>query len=72
MPADIVQDFRRVVAGRGEGALAQLEDEFCGNCNQAVNAQMVNELLQEKVVPCKSCGAYLYLPESREPVKRGE
>ena len=72
LPADIQQDFKRVVGGRGEEGLAQLEDEYCGNCNQMVNPQMVNELLLEKVVPCKSCGAYLYLPENREPVKRGE
>jgi len=72
LPEDMQQDFKRVVGGRGEEGLAQLEDEYCGNCNQMVNAQMVNELLQEKVVPCKSCGAYLYLPENREPVKRGE
>lgn len=72
LPVDIKQDFERVVGARGEDGLAQIEDEYCGNCNQMVNAQMINELLMERVVPCKSCGAYLYLPENREPVKRGE
>lgn len=72
LPADVKQDFERVVGSRGEDGLAEIEDEYCGNCNQMVNAQMINELLLEKVVPCKSCGAYLYLPENREPVKRGE
>ena len=31
---------------------------------------MFNELLLEKMVLCKSCGAILYLPEDREPVKK--
>lgn len=72
LPAEIKPDFERVVGTRGEDGLAQIEEEFCGNCNQQVNAQMINELLMERVVPCKSCGAYLYLPENREPVKGGE
>ena len=72
LPAEVKQDFERIVGTRGEDGLAVVEEEFCGNCNQRVNPQMINELLMEKVVLCKSCGAFLYLPENREPVKRGE
>lgn len=72
LPPDVKQDYKLIVGTRGEDGLAQVEDEFCGHCNQAINAQMVNELLMEKLVICKSCGAILYLPENREPVKGGE
>jgi predicted nucleic acid-binding Zn-ribbon protein len=72
LPAEVKQDFARIVGARGEEGLAEIEEEYCGNCNQMVNSQMINELLLEKVVTCKNCGAFLYLPENRELVKRGE
>ena len=70
LPSDIKQDFDRIVGTRGEDGLACVEGEFCGHCNQMINPQMFNELLLEKMVLCKSCGAILYLPEDREPVKK--
>ena len=72
LPADVRPDYDRVVGTRGEDGLAQVDDECCGNCNQVVNPQVINELLMERVVLCRSCGAFLYLPENREPVNRGE
>jgi len=72
LPRDIKQDFDRIVGTRGEDGLACLEGEFCGHCNQMINPQMFNELLLEKLVLCKSCGAILYLPEDREPKRREE
>lgn len=71
IPPELKQDFRRIVGTRGEDGLACVEGEFCGHCNQMINPQMFNELLMEKMVLCKSCGAILYLPEDREPVHRG-
>lgn len=71
LPVDLMQDFTRVVGTRGEDGLACVEEEFCGNCNQKINAQMFNLLLQEQLVLCQSCGAYLYLPENREPKHSG-
>ena len=70
LPAEIKQDFDRIVGTRGEDGLACVEGEFCGHCNQMINPQMFNELLLEKMVLCKSCGAILYLPEDREPKRR--
>lgn len=70
LPSDIKQDFDRIVGTRGEDGLACVEGEFCGHCNQMINPQMFNELLLERMVLCKSCGAILYLPEDREPVKK--
>lgn len=71
LPRDVKQDYDRIVGGRGEDGLACVEGEFCGHCNQMINPQMFNELLMEKLVMCKSCGAIVYLPEDREP-KRHE
>lgn len=70
LPAEIKQDFDRIVGGRGEDGLACVEGEYCGHCNQSINAQMFNLLLKEEFLLCKSCGAILYLPEDREPIKR--
>ena len=73
LPADIKSDFDRIVGTRGEDGLAVIEEGFCGHCNQAVNSQMINELMmEEKMILCKSCGAILYLPENLEPIKGGE
>lgn len=70
LPGEVKQDFERIVGTRGEDGLACVEGEFCGHCNQMINPQMFNELLMEKMVLCKSCGAILYLPEDREPKRR--
>jgi predicted nucleic acid-binding Zn-ribbon protein len=72
LPSDIKQDFDRIVGTRGEDGLACVEGEFCGHCNQMINPQMFNEMLMEKMVLCKSCGAILYLPEDREPKRRDD
>ena len=71
LPVDIRPDYSRIVGGRGEDGMACVEGEFCGHCNQMINAQMFNLLLLEELVLCKSCGAILYLPEDREPKKSG-
>ncbi len=71
LPGDVRQDFDRIVGTRGEDGLACVEGEFCGHCNQMINPQMFNEMLLEKMVLCKSCGAVLYLPEDREPKHNG-
>ena len=70
LPGDFKQDFTRIVGTRGEDGMACVEGEYCGHCNQKINAQMFNLMLKEELVLCKSCGAILYLPEDREPVKR--
>lgn len=67
IPGEVKQDYDRIVGTRGEDGLATVEGEYCGHCNQMINPQMLNELLMEKLVLCKSCGAILYLPENREP-----
>lgn len=63
LPADVKQDYDRVVRAHGEDALAPLDDENCGGCFQRITPQMLNELALGKMVFCKSCGRLLYVPE---------
>jgi predicted nucleic acid-binding Zn-ribbon protein len=65
IPADLRAEYDRLVKGRGEEALAQVEGEYCGGCNFKLTAQMMNELLIGKPVFCKNCGSLLYMPENR-------
>ncbi len=70
LPAEVKADYNRIVGSRGEDGMAVLDGECCGHCFQTITAQMVNELLLEHLVLCKSCGCFLYLPEDREPKRR--
>ncbi len=65
LPADFKSDYERVARVRGEEALAEVDGEVCGNCFQMLTPNMMNDLYLAKPVFCKSCGALLYLPESR-------
>lgn len=65
LPADFKNDYNRIIAARGEHALAPVEGESCGGCHQMLSPQTMNELYMAKPVFCKSCGCLLYLPEDR-------
>ena len=34
LPSEVKQDFERIVGTRGEEGLAEIDEEYCGNCNQ--------------------------------------
>lgn len=63
LPADVKQDYDRVVKAHGEDALAPLDGDVCGGCFQKVNLQMINLLQLSNMVFCKTCGRLLYIPE---------
>ena len=63
LPADLRQEYQRIANSRAEDALAPVEGEFCGGCNQKLTPQMLNELKLEQAVWCKSCGTLLYMQE---------
>ncbi|XZE51551.1 zinc ribbon domain-containing protein [Planctomycetaceae bacterium SH139] len=65
MPASLLVDYRRIVAARGEEALAPVEGENCGGCFQTLTSQMMNRLYLGQAVRCPSCGAMMYLAEDR-------
>ena len=63
LPMEFKGDYRRVLRGKGAEGLAAVEDGCCGGCGQQITLNMQNELLMSKLVPCKSCGRLLYMPE---------
>jgi predicted nucleic acid-binding Zn-ribbon protein len=66
LPGDFLENYRRLVRGRSEEALAPLDGECCGGCYTTITTQVLNELRMHKPVQCKSCGCILYLPEGME------
>ncbi len=56
--------YTRLVRQKGEDALAPLEGEYCGGCNQHVPLNNCNKIRLNQPVFCKACGRLLYLPES--------
>jgi predicted nucleic acid-binding Zn-ribbon protein len=63
LPADVRPHYNRLIAARGEDALAAVQGRTCTACYTEITAQNYNELMQGQFVLCKSCGRYLYLPE---------
>ena len=63
LPAELMQDYRRMVNGLGENALGSTDTETCGNCYQRLTTQMVAELMMKHPVRCQGCGCILYVAE---------
>ena len=63
LPEDILRDYQRLTAARGEDALAAVQNRTCTACYTEITAQNYNELVQVQFVLCKNCGRILYLPE---------
>jgi uncharacterized protein len=66
LPREVREMYQRVVRGRGEDALAMVEDQFCGGCNQQIQLNMLNQVMLGQPIFCKTCGRLLYLPEPKE------
>lgn len=64
IPGEVMVEYRRVIAAKGEEALAPVEDESCGGCYQVLTTQYIDRLRLSVLIRCPSCNAFLYLPES--------
>jgi len=64
LPDDVRALYERLVAARGDSAMSSVQGRTCTACYTEITAQNHNDLLQEKLVLCKSCGRILYLTES--------
>lgn len=62
LPADMKNDYQRVVRSKGADSLSSVDDGVCTACGQQITLNMQNELSLSKLVFCKSCGRLLYLP----------
>src|SRR5439155_20097137 len=63
LPEDVRALYDRLVAAKGDSAMASVQDRTCSACYTEITAQSQNDLLQERLVLCKNCGRILYLPE---------
>ena len=63
LPAEFREIYARMVRQKGSEALAPVLGEFCGGCNHHVPLNLVNAVLLNQPVFCRSCGRMLYLPE---------
>ena len=66
LPAEIRESYRRVVRQRGEDALAVVENQCCGGCNQQVPLNVCGQIIMGQPVFCRTCGRLLYMPENPE------
>jgi uncharacterized protein len=70
LAGDIAELYRRIVRQKGEDALAMVENQCCGGCNQQIPINLYSHIMLGKPVSCKTCGRLLYLPE--EPPRRAD
>lgn len=63
LPGDILDLYNRIVRQKGEDALAMVENQFCGGCNQQIPLNMLSQIMLGQPIFCKTCGRLLYLPE---------
>ena len=64
LPGPILGDYDRILRARGGVALAPVtKPNFCGACRMTITPQRLQELrAQASLIPCESCGRYLYWP----------
>jgi len=63
LPADVRPQYDRLVAARGEDAMAAVQNRTCMACYTEITAQSYNDLMLSQFVFCKNCGRALYLPD---------
>ncbi|MFN4261193.1 MAG: zinc ribbon domain-containing protein [Gemmataceae bacterium] len=63
LPEDVLSQYKRLVAAKGEDALSPVRNRGCLACYTTITAQNIHDLTQGMFVLCKSCGRILYLPE---------
>lgn len=63
VPSTVRPLFDRLVKAHDADALAQVKerDRMCGQCQMAVTAQYINEMIKGQFVCCNNCGRALYL-----------
>jgi hypothetical protein len=63
LPKEIRDLYERIVRQKGEDALAIIDSQYCGGCNQQIPLNTCNMVMLGQPVSCKTCGRLLYLPE---------
>jgi predicted nucleic acid-binding Zn-ribbon protein len=66
LPRAIRESYDRVIRHHADDALAVVNNQYCGGCNQHVPLNVVAEIMLNHPKFCKSCGRMLYMPEEEE------
>ncbi len=72
LPAEVREPYKRVVQHLGQDALAPVENQCCGGCNQQIPLNLCNKIMMNQPVFCKSCGRMLYMTEANMARQREE
>jgi len=64
LPPTVLSDYERILRARAGLALVPVtKPNFCGACRMTITPQRLQELrAQSSLIPCESCGRYLYWP----------
>ncbi|MDP8259119.1 MAG: C4-type zinc ribbon domain-containing protein [Candidatus Aadella gelida] len=58
----ILDVYERILANKGQTALAVVNGESCSECNMHLRPQIINDAkLQKTIVLCENCGRMLYV-----------
>lgn len=60
LTGDFKREYTRLVAAKGEDAMAALEGNCCSGCYQSLTPQLLEQLSIAKPVICSSCGRLIY------------
>lgn len=60
---DSLSSYKRIVGGRGEDAMAPIEDVSCGGCYTGLPPRILDKLRMGQPMACPSCGRLLYRHE---------
>ncbi len=60
LTGDFKRDYIRLVAARGEDAMAEMEDNCCSSCHQRLTPQLIERLGVGQPVICPACGCLIY------------
>jgi len=64
LPADLKDEYRRVIRGKGVDGMAEADGQVCLGCGFQITLNMQNDLLLSRPIFCKSCGCLLYMSEA--------
>ena len=67
LPDDFSVNYQRIVRSKGDDAMAEVQDKFCGGCHQQLTPNQLGDVSMARGVFCKNCGRLIYLAEDRTP-----
>lgn len=67
LPAEFLDTYKRLVKGKGEDAMAEVQGDFCGGCYQQLTPNNMTDLQMARAIVCRNCGRLVYRAEDRTP-----